>query len=382
MSIPAPPGDPQPRDPFAPPPADLSPALPTPPPHGPYGRPYGTPVSVNAFAVAALVLGLLCFLPVAGLVLGLVALRQIKRTGQSGRGMALTGVALSSAGAVLWAAVLSTGLASRAWEGFTDAARGNEVLALEEGDCFDAPGGLEGYTSAVDTVPCASGHDGEVFGIATLPGGAHPGDAEIGELAEERCDALQDRYAMDTWAVPADVDVYHLMPSPESRRFGDRAITCVFARIDHGPPLTGSLRCDPSTLGPDQVVFLSTANAVDAALYEEPEETPEDGLAAHRAWAAQVRDVLDEQIEALRAYTWPSGARGPVGALVADLEDARAAWDRASTAADADAYAAHHVEAYAYVDGPAAVTARKALGLAAEPPYPGPDEGGDSAAQV
>lgn len=381
MSIPPPPGDRQPRDPFAPP-AELPPAPVAPPPHGPDGRPYGIPVSVNALAVAALVLGLLCFLPVAGLVLGLVALRQIKRTGQSGRGMAVTGVVLSSAGALLWATVLSTGLASRAWEGFTEAARGNEILSLEEGECFDAPGGLEGDTYDVDTVPCASGHDGEVFGVVTLPGGAYPGDARTGALAEERCEALQNRYAMDTWALPADVDVYYLMPSPESWRYGDRAVTCVFARIDQGPPLTGSLRGDPSTLDSHQVVFLSTANAVDAALYEEPEEAPEDGLAAHRAWAVQVHAVLGEQIEALRGHTWPSGARGPVGALTADLEDAREEWDRASTAADADAYRAHHDEAYAYLAGPAAVTARKALGLAATPPSSGTGGGGDSAAQV
>ena len=36
-------------------------------PAAPLGRPYGTPVSVNALAVAALVLGVLCFLPAAGL---------------------------------------------------------------------------------------------------------------------------------------------------------------------------------------------------------------------------------------------------------------------------------------------------------------------------
>ncbi|MGW3988145.1 DUF4190 domain-containing protein [Streptomyces sp. NPDC004830] len=379
MSIPPPPDERQPRDPFAPPPADASPAPLAPPPHG---RPHGTPVSVNGLAVAALVLGLLCFLPVAGLVLGLVALSQIRRTGQSGRGMAITGVVLSTAGAVLWTAVLSTGLASRAWEGLTDAARGDEILVLEEGECFNAPGGLDGDTPDLRTVPCASGHDGEVFGVAPLPRGSRPGDARTAALAEERCAALRSEYAMDTWALPADVDVYYLMPSPMSRRSGGHAVTCVFARIDQGPPLTGSLRGAPSAFDPHQVVLLSAANAVDAALYEEPGSAPEDGLAAHRAWAARVHAVLGEQIEALRGHAWPSGARGPVGALTADLEDAREAWDRASTAADADAYRAHHDEAYAYHDGPAAVTARKALGLAATPPSPRAGRGGDSAAQV
>lgn len=382
MSIPPPPGAPQPQDPYGPPPADRSRA------HGPYGpygtagRAYGTPVSVNALAVAALVLGLLCFVPALGLVLGLIALRQIKRSGQSGRGLAIAGAVLSCVGVVLWTVVLSTGAASKAWEGFKDGARGNETLRLDKGDCFDAPGGMEGDTYDVDPVPCAGRHDGEVFGVVTLPGGAFPGDAELTDIADERCWALQDQYAMDSWAMPADVDVYYLMPSRASWRFGDRAITCLFGHADTGSELTGSLRGDPTTLDTDQVVFLSTANAFDAALYEEPEDTPEDDLAGHRAWAAQVHDVLGGQIEALRGHSWPSGARQPVADLVADLEDARDEWARASEAADADTYLTHYDRAYAYVDGPSTVTARKALALASTPPAYDEDEGGSAEAQV
>ncbi|WP_309094567.1 DUF4190 domain-containing protein [Streptomyces sp.] len=382
MSIPPPPGAPQPQDPYGPPPADRSRA------HGPYGpygtagRAYGTPVSVNALAVAALVLGLLCFVPALGLVLGLIALRQIKRSGQSGRGLAIAGAVLSCVGVVLWTVVLSTGAASKAWEGFKDGARGNETLRLDKGDCFDAPGGMEGDTYDVDPVPCAGRHDGEVFGVVTLPGGAFPGDAELTDIADERCWALQDQYAMDSWAMPADVDVYYLMPSRASWRFGDRAITCLFGHADTGSELTGSLRGDPTTLDTDQVVFLSTANAFDAALYEEPEDTPEDDLAGHRAWATRVHDVLGEQIEALRGHSWPSGARQPVADLVADLEDARDEWARASEAADADTYLTHYDRAYAYVDGPSTVTARKALALASTPPAYDEDEGGSAEAQV
>jgi hypothetical protein len=266
--------------------------------------------------VAALVLGVLCFLPAAGLVLGLIALRQIRRNGQSGRGLAIAGAVLSSVGIALWAVTLSTGVLSEAWEGFKDGAQGNESLSLAKGDCFDAPGGLEGDTYDVDPVSCEGGHDGEVFAVVTLPGGAFPGDAEITDIADERCYALQDQYAMDSWAMPADVDVYFLMPSRDSWRYGDRAITCVFGNTDAKAGLTGSLRGDPTTLDTDQVVFLSAANAVDTALYEEPEDTPEDDLAGHRAWATQVHDVLGEQIEALRGHSWPTEARQPVAGLV------------------------------------------------------------------
>ncbi|MDQ0751065.1 hypothetical protein QF034_005296 [Streptomyces africanus] len=382
MSTPPPPGNQQPRDPYGPPPANWPQQ---PQGYGPYGltgRPYGAPVSVNALAVAALVLGVLCFLPAAGLVLGLIALRQIGRNGQSGRGLAIAGAVLSSVGIALWAVTLSTGVLSDAWEGFKDGAQGNESLSLEKGDCFDAPDGLEGDTYDVDRVSCAGRHDGEVFAVVTLPGGAFPGDAEITDIADEKCYALQDQYAMDSWAMPADVDVYYLMPSRDSWRYGDRAISCVFGNSDAKAKLTGSLRGDPTTLDTDQVVFLSAANAVDAALYEEPEDTPEDDLAGHRAWATQVHDVLGEQIEALRGHSWPTKARQPVAGLVKDLEDAREEWARASEADDPDSYSAHHDKAYAYVDGPSTVTARKALGLATAPPSPGETEGGDSDAQV
>ncbi|MEU6686840.1 DUF4190 domain-containing protein [Streptomyces sp. NPDC046832] len=392
MSVHPPPGNEQPRDPYGPPPAPwpqgapgpgpYAQGAPGPGPYGPAGRPYGAPVSVNALAVAALVLGVLCFLPAAGLVLGLIALRQIRRSGQSGRGMAIAGSVLSAAGIALWAAVLSTGAASTAWEGLKDRARGNESLSLDKGDCFDAPGGLEGDTYDVDQVPCGGRHDGEVFAVVALPGGAFPGDARITDLADEKCYALQDQYAMDTWAMPADVDVYYLMPSRDSWRYGDRAITCLFGNTDEGAGLTGSLRGDPTTLDTDQVVFLSTANALDAALYEEPGRTPEEDLAAHRAWATQVHDVLGEQIEALRGHSWRAGARTPVADLVADLEDARTEWRKASTAGDADMYHAHYDKGYGAVDGPATVTARKALGLATTPPAAGQGGKEDSAAQV
>ncbi|MFE8988223.1 DUF4190 domain-containing protein [Streptomyces collinus] len=379
MSTPPPPGNQRPPDLCGPPPAN---GPRTYGPYGPAGRSYGTSVSVNALAVAALVLGVLCFLPAAGLVLGLIALRQIRRTGQSGRGMAIAGSVLSSAGIVLWAVVLTTGAASGVWEGFKDGARGNESLSLAKGDCFDAPGGLEGDTYDVDRVPCEGWHDGEVFAVVTLPGGAFPGDARITGIADEKCYALQGRYAMDTWAMPADVDVYYLLPSRESWRFGDRAITCLFGNTEAGIKLTGSLRGDPTTLDADQVAFLSTADALDAALYEEPEKTPDDDLTAHRAWAGRVHDVLGEQIEALRGHAWPAGARGPVAGLVEDLEDAREEWRKASTAGDAGTYYTHYDKAYGYVDGRATVTARKALGLATTPPVPGEDESRNPEAQV
>nr|WP_315986985.1 DUF4190 domain-containing protein [Streptomyces sp. uw30] len=320
---------------------------------------------VNGVAIGALVLGILCFVPAVGLVLGLIALVQIKKKGERGKGMAVAGSILSSVGLVLWALALSTGGASDFWDGFRDAASGEgTAYALAKGDCFDSPtGNLEGDAYDVDAVSCSAPHDGEVFAVVTLPGGDYPGDDEVSRTADDKCYALQDGYAMDTWAVPEDVDVYYFIPSRQSWRFGDREITCLFGSTEEKGKLTGSLRSDPTTLDVDQSIFLSVTNAVDTALYEEPEDYPEEDLAANQAWAKDVHAVLGEQIEALRGHSWQPDAKQPVTDLIEEMEAARREWAKAAAAKDADTYYTHYDKGYEYVDGPTTVTARKALGL-------------------
>jgi len=128
----------QPPQPPYPPPVPLMPPYSYPPPYGgpvgyggppayfggaydPYqGYPAGpgqpNPYQTNGLAVASLVtsivgvflgipLAIFCFLglliPVAGAVLGVVSLNQIKRTHQQGRGLAIAGIAVGSATAGL-----------------------------------------------------------------------------------------------------------------------------------------------------------------------------------------------------------------------------------------------------------------------------------------
>ncbi|CAN5408835.1 hypothetical protein BH10ACT9_BH10ACT9_44890 [soil metagenome] len=100
------------------PPPQYQPGYPPPPgypqgyapgyqPYDPYysGRPPGT----NGKAIAALVASIggpfFCFLPsIAGIILGIIAMRETKRTGQDGYGLALAGLIISSLAVV--AAVL------------------------------------------------------------------------------------------------------------------------------------------------------------------------------------------------------------------------------------------------------------------------------------
>ena len=62
---------------------------------------YGAPAPTNVLAIVALVSAF--FIPVAGIVCGHLALGQIKRTGENGRGLALAGLII---GYVLTALIL------------------------------------------------------------------------------------------------------------------------------------------------------------------------------------------------------------------------------------------------------------------------------------
>ncbi|MET9352199.1 DUF4190 domain-containing protein [Streptomyces sp. NPDC006617] len=336
---------------------------------------------MSGLAIAAFVLGVLCFVPAVGLVLGLVALARIRKRGQRGKGFAVAGCVLSSVGLALWVLTLSTGAAGDFWDGFRDAARGEgTAYSLEKGQCFTTPSGsLQGVTYDVDEVPCAREHDGEVFASFDLPDGSYPGDGEITRAADDRCYALQDAYAMDRWALPADVDVYYLTPTSASWRTGDREITCLFGNTDERGTLTGSLRNDGARLDPDQHTYLLAEGYLNRAMDEVPAaEAVEDDLAGYRIWAGQVSEALRGEVAMLDGHDWPAGAERPVAALTDDLRLAQEEWGLAAKAADLDAYYEHYGKGYDLVVADSTVTARKALGLAATPPeYEGGDGGGD-----
>ncbi len=349
------------------------------PPQGGYGA-YPARPPVNGVAIAAFVLGVLCCVPALGLVLGLIALAQIRRRGERGKGFAVAGSVLSTLGLALWVVALTTGAAGDFWDGFRDGASGEgTAYALEQGQCFTTPSGsLQGVTYDVDEVPCDQEHDGEVFAAFELTGGAYPGDDAVTRDADERCYALQDAYALDRWALPAEVDVYYLTPTPESWRTGDREITCLFGNVDEKGSLTGSLRNDGAKLDPDQQAYLRAEGHLNRAMDDMPEaEAVEDDLEGYRVWAGQVSKALGTEVAALNGHPWPAGAERPVAALVADLEEARKEWGRAAAAADADAYYEHYGQGYDLIVADTTVTARKALGLADTPPDDGGGEGGE-----
>ncbi|MGW1215274.1 DUF4190 domain-containing protein [Streptomyces sp. NPDC002499] len=382
MSIPPPPGPPQPQGPYQQGPYGYPyPQQPWGQGQGPYG-PYGQPAPVNGVAIASLVLGILCCVPGVGLVLGLVALAQIKRKGERGRGMAVTGSALSALGLTLWVLVLATGGLNDMWDGVKDSARDNgSAYTLAKGECFDAPSGsLEGFAYDVDQVTCAGEHDGEVFAALRIPGygdsAAYPGDDKVTDIADTRCYALRYDYAMDQWAVPDYVDIYYLTPTRDSWRLGDREITCVFGNTDETASLTGSLRNDAATLDADQRAYLMAVNLGNRAMDGQPVDSPDDDLAANRKWADRMATALTQEARQLRGHRWPAGADKPVGKVAAELGTIEKEWERAAAAEDADAFYVSYDRILTLSTPDHSLTAREALGLATTPPSDGDTDGG------
>ncbi|MFD1659372.1 DUF4190 domain-containing protein [Streptomyces caeni] len=380
MSIPPPPGPQQPEGMYP----QGPPQQPYGPPYQPWGQgysPYNRPAPVNGVAIAALVLGILCFLPAVGLILGLIAIVQIRRRGERGRGLAIGGMVMSSFGLALLVTAFATGGAHDVWQGIKDGARDNGVtFTLKKGECFNALGGsLSGEAYDVDKVPCSGRHQAEVFADFTLPGGRYPGDDAIAKAAEDKCYALQYAYAMDSWAVPGNVDIYYFTPTRDSWGYGDREVACVFGNTDEKAGLTGTLRRDARTLTEDQLAYLRA----DAVLYQALDTAPdaeyvEDDLPGHRAWAGRVATALADQTRQLRAHSWGEGVGRPVTGQAAALDRAREEWRKAAKATDADSFYAHYDRAGALMEGDAAITARKALGLAVSPPSDLPDGSGDA----
>jgi hypothetical protein len=253
------------------------------------------------------------------------------------------------------------------------------TFSVDKGECFDSEDrSLEGTAYDVDKVPCSGDHQAEVFANFDLKGGGgYPGDEKISEGADDKCYALRSGYAMDSWAIPDDVDVYYFTPTPESWRVGDREVTCMFGNTDEKGHLTGSLRRDDTMLSADQLAYLQADGTLYGALDTAPDEAyVEDDLPGHKAWATRVVKALGDQTDLLRAHDWSTDTAQPVAGQEKALDQAREEWRLAAKATDVDTFYDHYDKGSKLLEGAKAVAARKALDLATTPPaYDEPEEG-------
>ncbi|MFC4032670.1 DUF4190 domain-containing protein [Streptomyces polygonati] len=185
---------------------------------------------MNGLAVASLVTSLCCAYPV-GLILGIVALVQIRRRGERGKGLAIAGVVVSAVMTVLAALLIALAVTGALDEGNT------RVTDLVAGDCFNtvhgslpADGGVGLRAATVDVVPCSDRHDAETFRVFPLNAGldgGYPGQHEAAEAAGAQCADSADDYLAGN-ALSDSMDIYSFTPAEVSWDRGDRDVTCFF----------------------------------------------------------------------------------------------------------------------------------------------------------
>lgn len=195
-----------------------------PPPYPP--QPQGT----NGFAVASLIFGILGGV-LFSVIFGFVALSQIRRRGQGGKGLAIAGLSLSGVwvlgiAAIVVIGAIASGTGDNDPTSSTLADSGDvRVEQLRPGQCLN---GLEERSAIrnLPVVPCAEPHEGEVYAVFELPGGTYPGDDKVVKAAEDGCFDRLETQAPKAADDP-DTEVYFLHPTSSSWRLGDQGVTCV-----------------------------------------------------------------------------------------------------------------------------------------------------------
>lgn len=184
------------------------------------------PQGRNTFAVVSLIMGILgiCgFSLVLGLIFGIVALVQISRTDQRGRGMAIAGIVLS----LLWVGGLTIGVIAVVKRaellGSTPT-----IVALKPGECYTTP---PAYSLDATKVPCTAAHDGEAFATVPLKGyleGEYPGEDTLETQAKAGCEAKRAEVFGAGYAPPVEASVGVFYPDSKAWAAGKKAAVCTW----------------------------------------------------------------------------------------------------------------------------------------------------------
>lgn len=214
---------------------------------GPVPPPVGYSDRTNIVAIFALVLGFL--VPIGGIVAGIIGLRQVKRTGEKGKGLAIAGIAIGSTLTVLYTVLIVLALilaplladASRSTDDAVPYSQGEAPLPDEDddaalipvvGDCISDSGiGLE-------FADCTESHEYEVYFVSQVTGDVFPGDDAVTEQADLDCAAAFPSFAGIAYE-ESSLAVNFITPDAGLWASGDRQITCLIS--DPTGPTIGTL---------------------------------------------------------------------------------------------------------------------------------------------
>lgn len=375
------PGQPYPGQPY---PGQPYPAQPWPGygqgPAGPYGyAPYGygvpqAPAGTNGMAIAALVLGICGFFfitPIVGLVLGLIALSAVRRSGQKGKGLAISGIVLSSLWIALFAGLFTLAAVTAPEPAHRDAA-GNvvkkgsvPVFSLRPKDCFTAPAGAIGstqiHTKDFTVVPCSTPHDSEAVGSFTAAESSFPGVDALRAEGRTQCFKVLTGYLTDVGSLPHGSIVQFVYPNEQAWGASEHRVMCFiqFSAAD----MTRLLYHDSSSYTPDQRRFLDAGRPLLNALAQLSATRQSEDLPALRQRASEIAAATRSEISALTAAPWPDDVQPNVDVLVAERRTAAKLWTQAADAPDVDSFSDQAEQADDAVDPADIEAVRTALAL-------------------
>jgi hypothetical protein len=222
----------------------------------PYGA--GSPPQnegISRLAIASFVFGLLgAFLLTAalGVILGIAALADIRRTGKRGKGLGIAGIALASVWVVAVIAVFVVGATKGgpspgAAPGRSDAPgqashpASVNVFSLPVGTCFDNPAGNTLGISSVTAIPCTKAHNAQVFAEFSTTGGSFPGTTALERSADRGCNARISGN-LDQSRITSTMSLHFIFPQQLAWDGGQRRISCL---IVDSQDVTSSLLASP-----------------------------------------------------------------------------------------------------------------------------------------
>jgi hypothetical protein len=188
--------------------------------------------ATDSFAVATLITGIVPLIPFT-LVLGVVALIRIARTGARGRGLAITGLVLAGLWAIAGAAAAAVLITQHQPARPVALPR---IFQLHTGQCLNSS---SNGISGVHVLPCSQPHNGEVFGTFQVAGHRYPGSAALRRQASDGCVSRLSGY-LNPQLSASSLSESYIYPDSGAWAAGVRTVVCTVHSM--AGPLTGSVR--------------------------------------------------------------------------------------------------------------------------------------------